>query len=85
MRNQIIPFFPVPDTQDRDLILGTFAIDEAACCSHSRFEGLASQTGVGQAFVVHGEPAASQALAAVLKDYCDEDPILPKLHESFEV
>jgi metallo-beta-lactamase family protein len=49
------------------------------------YEGLASQTGVGQAFLVHGEPAASQALAAVLKDYCDEDPILPKLHESFEV
>jgi metallo-beta-lactamase family protein len=49
------------------------------------FEGLASQTGVGQAFLVHGEPAASQSLAAVLKDYCDEDPILPKLHESFEL
>jgi metallo-beta-lactamase family protein len=49
------------------------------------YEGLASQTGVGQAFLVHGEPAASQALAGVLKDYCDEDPILPKLHESFEV
>jgi len=49
------------------------------------FEGLASKTGVGQAFVVHGEPAASQALAGILKDYCDEDPMLPKLHESFEV
>jgi metallo-beta-lactamase family protein len=49
------------------------------------FEGLASQTGVGQAFVVHGEPTASQALAGILKDYCDEDPILPKLHESFDV
>jgi metallo-beta-lactamase family protein len=49
------------------------------------YEGLASEKGVGQAFLVHGEPAASQALATVLKDYCDEDPILPKLHESFEV
>jgi len=49
------------------------------------YEGLASQTGVGQAFLVHGEPAASQALAGVLKDYCDEDPILPKLHDAFEV
>lgn len=49
------------------------------------YEGLASQTGVGQAFLVHGEPIASQALAGVLKDYCDLDPILPKLHESFEV
>ncbi len=49
------------------------------------YEGLASEKGVGRAFLVHGEPAASQALATVLKDYCDEDPILPKLHESFEV
>jgi metallo-beta-lactamase family protein len=49
------------------------------------YEGLAAKTGVGQAFLVHGEPVASQALAVVLADYCDEDPILPKLHESFEV
>ena len=49
------------------------------------YENLASQTGVGQAFLVHGEPAASQALAGLLKDYCDEDPILPQLHQSFEV
>ena len=49
------------------------------------YEHLASQTGVGQGFLVHGEPAASQALAGILKDYCDEDPILPKLHEAFEV
>ena len=49
------------------------------------YEGLASEKGVGQGFLVHGEPAASQALATVLKDYCDEDPILPALHQSFEV
>ncbi|MBS0260815.1 MAG: MBL fold metallo-hydrolase [Planctomycetes bacterium] len=49
------------------------------------YEGLASQTGVGQAFLVHGEPASSQALAGVLKDYCDEDPIIPELYQSFEV
>lgn len=49
------------------------------------YEGLAAKTGVGQAFLVHGEPSSSQALAGLLKDYCDEDPILPKLHESFEV
>ena len=49
------------------------------------YEGLASEKGVGQAFLVHGEPPASQALAGVLKDYCDEDPILPALHQSFEV
>jgi metallo-beta-lactamase family protein len=49
------------------------------------YEHLAEQTGVGQAFLVHGEPAASRALAGVLRDYCDEDPIIPKLHETFEV
>lgn len=46
---------------------------------------LASQTGVGQAFLVHGEPAASKALASILRDYCDEDPIIPALYQSFEV
>lgn len=49
------------------------------------YENLASKTGVGQAFLVHGEPEASQALAGVLKDYCDEDPILPQRGQSFEV
>jgi metallo-beta-lactamase family protein len=49
------------------------------------YGGLAAEKGVGQAFLVHGEPAASQALAGILKDYCDEDPILPALHESFEI
>lgn len=49
------------------------------------YENLASQTGVGQAFLVHGEPAASRALATVLRDYCDEEPILPQLNQSCEV
>ena len=49
------------------------------------FEGLASQTGVGQAFLVHGESAPRQALAGILKDYCDEPPILPKLGQSVDV
>jgi metallo-beta-lactamase family protein len=49
------------------------------------FEHLASQTGVGQAFLVHGEPASSQALAGLLKDYCDEEPIIPRRGEAFEV
>jgi metallo-beta-lactamase family protein len=49
------------------------------------FEHLAATTGVGQAFLVHGEPDASLALAGVLKDYCDEEPILPQIGQSFEV
>ncbi len=44
-----------------------------------------SNTGIGQAFLVHGEPAAAQALSAVLKDYCDEDPVIPALHQTIEV
>lgn len=49
------------------------------------FERLAEQKGIGQAFLVHGEPPAANALAAVLRDYCDEDPIIPELYQSFEV
>lgn len=49
------------------------------------YEQLAAQKGVGQAFLVHGEPAAAQSLAGLLKDYCDEDPIIPKYRQSFEL
>lgn len=49
------------------------------------YENLAATTGVGQAFLVHGEPAAATALAGVLRDYCDEEPIIPHLQQSFEV
>jgi metallo-beta-lactamase family protein len=49
------------------------------------FDNLAAQTGVGQAFLVHGEQAPRQALATVLRDCTDEEPILPNLHQSFEV
>lgn len=49
------------------------------------FGHLASQTGVGTCFLVHGEPPASQALARLIRDCCDEDPILPDLYQSFEI
>lgn len=49
------------------------------------YEHLASKTGVGQAFLVHGEPESSQALAGLLKDYCDEPPIIPQRGQEFEV
>lgn len=49
------------------------------------YEHLASNTGVGQAFLVHGEPEAAQSLATIIRDFCDEDPIIPELYESFEV
>ncbi len=49
------------------------------------FEGMASEGGIGRAFLVHGDPDASRALAPVLSDYCDEDVTIPEHGESFEV
>lgn len=36
----------------------------------------------GKACLVHGEPASAQALAGILRDYCDEEPIIPGFGES---
>lgn len=49
------------------------------------YEHMASDGGIGQAFLVHGEPESARALAATIRDCCDEDPIIPNLYESFEV
>jgi metallo-beta-lactamase family protein len=49
------------------------------------YEHMASETGIGQAFLVHGETKALEAMAGLIRDYCDEDPIIPELHQSFEV
>jgi len=49
------------------------------------YEQMASKTGIGRAFLVHGEPESSQSLAAILRDYCDEEPVIPELYQSFEV
>lgn len=49
-------------------------------CGH-----LAQHGGIGRAFLVHGEPAAAQALAAAIHDFCDEDPVIPAFGDSFEV
>jgi len=49
------------------------------------FEAMASEGGIGQAFLVHGEPPASQALADLIRDCCDEDPIVPEYRQEFEV
>jgi len=39
----------------------------------------------GQVFLVHGEPESAQALAGVIRDCCDEEPIVPAFGESFEI
>jgi metallo-beta-lactamase family protein len=49
------------------------------------YEKMAEDGGIGQAFLVHGEPESATALAQTIRDYCDEDPIIPELYESFEV
>jgi len=49
------------------------------------YEHLAAEGGVGQAFLVHGEPDAAGAMAELIRDYCDEEPIVPAWGESFEV
>ncbi|QDT55679.1 Ribonuclease [Caulifigura coniformis] len=49
------------------------------------FEHMARDEGIGQAFLVHGEPESARSLAEVLKDYCNEPPIVPGFGESFEV
>lgn len=49
------------------------------------FEHLAATGGAGRAFLVHGEPDAARNLAAILRDYCDEEPVIPELYQSFEV
>ena len=49
------------------------------------FEHMAREGGIGQAFLVHGEPDAARALAGLMHDYCDEDPIVPDLYQSFDV
>lgn len=46
---------------------------------------MGSTTGIGQAFLVHGEDKARTALTSLIRDFCDEDAISPKLYESFEV
>jgi len=49
------------------------------------FEQAAAQGGIGQAFLVHGEPESATALASVLDDFCDQPPIIPERGQSFEV
>lgn len=49
------------------------------------FEALAQEGGIGQAFLVHGEPEAAGALAGLIHDFCDEDPVIPDLNEAHDV
>lgn len=41
--------------------------------------------GIGQCFLVHGEPEVARNFAAVIRDDCDEDPVIPDRGQSFVV
>ena len=49
------------------------------------FQHLASDRGVGRAFLVHGEATAATAGVALLDHVCDEPATIPKFGEAFEV
>ena len=49
------------------------------------FEQMSADSHIGHAFLVHGEPESAQALAQVLRDYTDEEPVIPEWGQSFEV
>ena len=48
------------------------------------FGELQKNGGCGHAFVVHGEEKPAKALAELIADCCDHDPIVPQFGESFE-
>ncbi len=49
------------------------------------FRKLTDTGGVGQAFVVHGEPHAANALAEQIRDDCNEDPIIPEWRRAYTI
>lgn len=49
-------------------------------CGH-----LGRASGISQAFIVHGEHDAAQAMAAILHDFCDHDPVVVKQFQTVEL
>ncbi len=49
-------------------------------CGH-----LGRTSGISQAFIVHGERDAAQALAAILHDFCDHDPVVVERFQTVHV
>ncbi len=49
------------------------------------FEAASQHGGIGKCFLVHGETEAAKSLAGTIRDYCDEDPIIPQFHDTFEI
>lgn len=49
------------------------------------FEASTRKGHFGQAFIVHGEPESAQGLRDILKDYVDEEPVIPQHGQTFVV
>jgi metallo-beta-lactamase family protein len=49
------------------------------------FETLRDNGGAGRAFIVHGEDESALALSQLIRDCCDEEPVIPQFGETFEV
>ncbi len=49
-------------------------------CGH-----LGRKSGISQAFIVHGEHEAAEAMAALLHDFCDHDPVVVRRFQTVEV
>ena len=49
------------------------------------FSQMSADSHIGRAFLVHGEPESAAALGEILRDYCDEDPVIPQRGETYEV
>ena len=49
------------------------------------YESMANDGGVGKCFLVHGEPDVADKFAALIRDCCDEDPVVPERGEGFRL
>ena len=49
------------------------------------FESVASDGGIGRCFLVHGEADVAASFAGLIRDCCDEDPVVPERGESFKL
>ena len=49
------------------------------------YGALADAGGVGKCFLVHGEPDVAEKFAGLIRDDCDEDPVIPGRGEAFEL
>lgn len=46
---------------------------------------IAKRGGADNVFLVHGEPDSAEALAKLIRDDCNTDPVIPKLYDTVEI